>query len=351
MADKFTYKQVKKEKNKLQYEVKTSKELFNEIYEEIYRKEAKGVKVAGFRPGMAPRAEIERKIASNVLNNTINKLLPDVTYEILLKEDLNPISGIKYDLKKINEDSSIDYEFTVINTPEINVEELSKIKVDSRIEDVKNEEIDMVIRNIIQSTLKEEDWKTEPKEGEEQKQDFEITDEMVSKLGYEDEKTYEGLKIKVKETLERVKKEQSENEYAAKVLEKAVKIVDFIVPEDLVEDEVNHREHHFVERVQNLKLDVETYLKTQNKTLESLREEWRNEIKSNAAVDILTINLAKQEKLIPTEEELEEEIEKIEDQVTKIKYKTDESLRDHMRTVMARNKGVKRIVDLTKENK
>lgn len=353
---KFDYKQLEKDKNKFKFEVKTTKEAFDEEYETIFKEESKNVKIAGFRPGMAPRAEIEKRIASDVLNKTVNSLLPKITFEILVQENINPISGVQYDLKNINADSSIDYEFTVVNSPEINVSELAKIKVEHKAEEVKDEEIEMVIRNIIQTTLPEADWKKprEKKEGEEEPanaNDFEVTDELVKKLGYEEETTYEGLKAKVRETLARVKEEQSENEYAQKVLKEAVKVADFIIPEDMVEDEVHHREHHFIERLENLKLDADSYLKTQNKTMEDVKNEWREEIKQTAGVDILAINLAKQEKLVPTEEEIEAEIEQIEDEITKIRYKSDEGLRDQMRTVLTRNKGVKKLVDLTKENK
>lgn len=343
--EKFTYKKIKQEKNKLEFEVKTSPEIYDELYADVYKEEAQKVKIAGFRPGKAPKSEVERRIAMDVVNKTVNTLLPKVAYEILVKEDLNPISSVKYDVTGINEDKSIDFTMTIVDSPKIDVNQLKKIKVKEKIEEVKDEEIDMVIRNIIQSTLPEDEWKS--KEGG----DVEITDELVKKLGYEDETTVEGLKAKVKETLERVKKEQAENEYVQNVLKEAVKISDFYIPEDLIEEEVHHREHHFVERLENLKLDVDSYLKTQNKTMEDVKNEWRKEIEESAGVDILTINLARQEKLVPTEEEIEEEIDKIEDEITRIRYKSDEGLRDQMRTVLTRNRGAKKIVDLTKENK
>lgn len=342
MSDKgYIYKEIKKDKNNLTFEVKVTKELFQKTYDATFKDESKNVKVPGFRPGMAPKAELEKRIGLDVVNQSINRILPEVSYEILVELGINPISNLKYDLKKINDDSSVEFEFTVSNAPVIDVSKISTIKVERKKEEVSDEEVEMVLRNIIQSTLPEEISKL--KEGEELK----ITDEMVQKLGYEDEKTYDGLKAKVRETLERVKEEQNENEYAQKVLEEAVKLADFFIPEDLIEDEIHHREHHFEDRLKKLKLDKESYMKTQNKTMDEIRNEWRKEIEKNAGVDILTINLAKQEKLVPTEEELEEEIEKIEDEITKIRYRSDERLRDQMRTIISRNRGVQKIIDLS----
>lgn len=356
--DKFTYKLLKKEKNKFEYDVKVSKEAFDQIYNEIFDVEAQKVKLPGFRPGKAPRAEVETRIAPDVLNKTINRLLPNVTYEIILKEELNPISNVSYDLKKINEDSTIEYSFTIYDSPEVKASDLSKMKVEYKEEKVKDEEIDMVIRNIIQQTLPEEVWNKGVKKGKksvkkdtEEKEEpvqFEITDEMVAQLGYEDEKTLDGLKSKVRETLEKVKKEQTENEYANKVLKEAIKYVDFLIPEDLIEHEVEHREHHFIERLKKLKLDIDAYLKTQNKTLEDLRKNWKADIENAIGADIITINLAKSEKLVPTEEEIEEEIEKFEDEIAKVRYRSDERLRDQLRTAITRDRGLRKLMDIAK---
>lgn len=344
--DKFTYKLVKQEKNKFEFEVKASKESFEEVYEVVYKEEAAKVKIAGFRPGKAPRAEVEKRISIDVINRTINKLLPQVAYEILVKEDLNPISSVQYDLKNINEDKSIDFTMSIVDTPKIDIAKLKKIKVEEKVEEVKDDEVEMVMKNIIQSTLPEEDWK--PKD---EKAEFVVTDELVAKLGYEDEKSVEGLKKKVKETLERVKKEQAEEEYTLQVLKEAVKVSDFLIPEDLVEDEVHHREHHFVERLENLKLDMDSYLKTQNKTLEDIQSEWRKEITESAGIDILAISVAKQENLVPTEEELDSEIDQIEDEITRIRYKSDERLREQMRTTLTRNRGVRKVVEIVRGDK
>jgi FKBP-type peptidyl-prolyl cis-trans isomerase (trigger factor) len=344
---KHTYKLLKQEKNKYTFEAHAKKEDFKRIYETEFNKESAKVKIPGFRPGKAPRAEIERKLAGDLINNTINRLLPQITYEILVDEDLNPISSVKYDIKKINDDSSIDFEFSVLDTPKINVAALTKIKVQEPPVEITDEEVETVIRNIIESSIPKEELEELKKKDEK----FKITDKMVAKLGYEEETTYEGLKSKVRETLENVKREQSENEYVSNVLKEAVKVVDFFLPEDMIEDEVRHREEHFNDRLKKLDLDIEAYLKTQGKTFEEIKNEWRAEIEESAAIDILTINFARQENLVPTEEELDSEIEKIEDEVTRIRYKTDSKLRDQMRTILSRNKGALKIVELSKKKK
>lgn len=343
MSD-FEYKVKNKDKNKFEFSVTVSKEKFNEVYEKVLKEKSGKIKLPGFRPGKAPRIEVEKRIATEVIDGAINKLLPDITYQIIIKEDLNPISGVKYDLNGIEKEGEITYSFAVVNSPEIDIAKLSALSI-PRIDtdEIKDDEITTVVKSLVQTTLKKEEWSNE--DGSEK----EITDEMVSKLGYEDEKSIKGLREKIKETLKRVKEEQNENAYVSNVLKSAVEIVDFYIPEDLIENEVHHKEHHFEERIQELGLDRDTYLKAQNKTIDQLREEWKKEVEQNAGVDILTISLARSENLIPTEKELEEEIEKIQDEVTKIRYKTDDRLKEQMRTILARNKGISKIIELNEK--
>jgi FKBP-type peptidyl-prolyl cis-trans isomerase (trigger factor) len=347
MATRFDYKLKEKDKNKLVYEVKTKPELFKSTYESIFKIDAERVKLPGFRPGKAPRIEIEKRIAADVLNKTINRIIPDVTLEILQTEKLNPISTAKYDIEKVNEASEVEYTFTVYVSPEIDTDKLKKIKVKYEEEKVEEKEIDDVIKSVIKSSLPKEKW-SKAKEGETEEEDIQITDELVAELGYEDEKTLDGLKAKVRETLENVKKEQADKKLAEEALTQAVKVIDFYLPEEIVHEELHRREHEFIDRLTRIKLDVDAYLKTQDKTMDQIKEEWEEDIKKGVSNDIVAINLAAKEKLVPTEEQLDAEIEKFENEMVRIQYKSNEKLRDQLRTVLTRDNGVKKLIELVK---
>ncbi|MEO6729540.1 MAG: trigger factor [Candidatus Dojkabacteria bacterium] len=362
MSDKFTYKKKDQKKNNFTYEVVVSADHQKEVQDKVYKELSKDVKVAGFRPGKAPKDMIEGKIAMEVLNETVNRILPDVSYEILNTEKFNPLSRLEYNFKEFNKDGGLTFEFSFANSPEIKVSDLKKIKVTKKVEPVTDAEVDLVIRNIIQSTLPKEKWSKEEKKDDEKKTDekelatsnkqpetkFEITDEMVADLGYEDEKTLVGLKKKVLDSLQEVKDNQAEEEFTGKVLEEAMKVVDFEVPHSLIHDEIHNREHAFLERLKNINLDLEAYLKTQNKTMEQIHDEWHKDIEKGAFGDILAINLAVQEKLIPTEEEMEEEINKVEDKVLQVQYRGNPQMRDQLRTFLTRNKGIKKLLEVVR---
>ncbi|MEP7103987.1 MAG: trigger factor [Candidatus Dojkabacteria bacterium] len=363
MSDKYSYKKIDQHKNHYTFEVTVKETYQKEVQTKVFNNLAKNVKVPGFRPGKAPKEMIEGKIAMDVLNETVNRILPEVAFEVLSEEKLNPISKVQYDFKDFNKDGSITFNFSIFNSPEIKISDLKKIKVAVKKEAVTDVEVDMVIRNIIQSTLPKEKWESKNEKNEKNKdlsdeasaksevKPFEITDELVVELGYEDEKTVEGLKSKVKESLQEVKDNQAEEEFTSKVLDEAMKVIDFEVPSDLVHEELHRREHAFEDRLKKINLELDTYLKTQNKSMDDIKKEWEADITKGAFTDILSINLAVQEKLIPTEEDMEKEIEKVEDKVLKVQYKGNPAMREQLRTFMTRNNGIKKLVEIVKENK
>ena len=367
--DGFTYKKLEELKNKRTFEVKVEYSVYKELEDKIFAESSKKVKLAGFRPGKAPKELIEKEIASSVFSKTINKLLTDLAYEILTKEDLNPISHIDYDLKDFDKDKGLTFTFTFLNQPKIDIEKLKKISVKKEEIVVKAEEIDDVIRNMIRNNLPVEKYdknakvnpesssgqksevegqKLEDQKPEEVSRDFEITNELVKELGYEDAKTYDEIKAKVKETLTKFKDEQVSSDYNGKIIEAAVKAVDFDLPEDMVNEEVTKKEEDFKNRLRKIKLDIDAYLKTQSTTIEKLKENWANEAKAQISTDLLLVNLAVQEKLVPTEEDVDAEIEKIEDKKLKAQYKGQRN-KDYLRTLMTRERGFTRLVELIKK--
>jgi trigger factor len=368
MEERFKYKVVEQNKNVKTFEVTIEKSLEQEYYEKQYTKLSANVKIPGFRPGKAPRNVVEPKVAMDALNETINTLLPDVTVQVLVKENITPLGRIHYDLEEVKGSDGLSYKFTVHTYPEINVEKVKKIKVEAKKGEVKEDEVDAVIRNIIRSTLPPEKWRKETKAEKESKDSeaedterkenkveeitvddsFEITDEMVAELGYEDAQTLEVLKKQVRESLEKTKENQYESELLEKGLVEVQKVVEMVVPHELVHQEADHRQADFEERLAKINLKVEDYLKTQGKTMEDIHSEWEADIEKMLFRDVFAVQLAHTEKIVPTEEELDEEIDKIEDEMTRIKYKGNQNYRDQFRTMVSVNKGLERFISWIK---
>jgi len=372
----YTFKQTENKNNKNTYEVVVNYSYYQILEDKVFSEEAKKIKMPGFRPGKAPKELIEKDISSKVFTNAINKLLPEIAFEILTQENLNPLANLDYSLKEFDKDKGVIFTFTLFTQPVIDIKKLETIKIFITENEVKEEEIDDVIRNMLKqkekSKKKEEDKideaelvgednndshkdQLEPlavniednknKKGEIQ---AEITDEEIKTLGYEDANTYSELKEKIRESLLKFKEQQSNNELSQKAIEEALKVIQFDLPDEMVKNETIKQEEEFRNRLNKIKLNEEGYLKTQGTTIEKLREEWEKESRSQISTDLMLINIAIQEKIVPTEEDVDNEIKSIKDQKIKMQYQNVKN-RDYLRTLMTRDRGLSKLMQIVKK--
>ncbi len=356
--DNYTYKQSEKKNNKYIYEVKVSYAYFQKFEDSAFAIESKKVKLPGFRPGHAPKHLVEKEVATKILTRAINNLLPAIASEVVTKENLNPMHELHYDLKEFDKDKDIVFTFELYAQPEIKIEDFKKLSVKYDEPKVNDEEVESVVKNMIRNSLGEEKLKPHLKkdkvedkgkgEGRDDELDFDITEDMVKELKYEDATTLEEVKKKVSEAMFEIKKQQYENEYVNKVVEQALKMVEIELPEHLLEDEVFRKEEDFRNRLSKIKLDVDNYLNTQGTTIEKMREDWKKEAMNQVSSDLLLINLAVGEKNIPTEEEVDVEIEKISNPQIKAQYKERRN-KDYFRTLMTRDRGLSKLLEIAKK--
>lgn len=344
-AHNYKYEIKEKKKNKVKIEVVVDYAEYEKYEQESIKRLASTVKVPGFRPGKAPKDMVQGQVAAKAMNNAVNALLPHLAEHILSDEKMNPIAPIDYDLKELDKEKGLIFEMEFYDHPEIKADQFKKLKVEEKSSEVTEAEVMEVIRNMI-SNNKPKDEKEEDEEKKDE--EFEVTDEMVAELKYDNETTLEGLKGKVREAMENLKKEQMTNQFANEVIEEALKLSDFELPESIVEDSAIRSEEDFKSRLAQIKLDLGAYLKTQNTTLEEQRKLWREEAEKQIKTDLLVINLAVSENLTPSEEELESEINKIQDKKVQEQYRNNPGNMNYMRTMMARERGLNRLLDIAR---
>lgn len=367
----YKFKAVAKTKDKHEYEVKVDYKELEPFIEQEYQRLSKNVKITGFRPGKAPRAKIEAEIGSDMLMGALNKLLPEVAFQIMEQEKSKPTGAPDYDLKKVEQKEGIEFNFSFVNYPDVKLGDFSKIKIEKEEAKVTAEDIDMVIKNIVRQNLtpekikeltkvtetkpkkekakkSEENEKTSKKKVEKevptQIEDFELNEELIAELKME-QKNLKEVRAEVETRLLDVKKEQIENDYTQKVLEEAIKISKFEMPISFVESEVKSMEQDFASRLQDLKLDIKTFLEAQGTSLEEKRKEWEKQSELVVGRDLVLINLANEHKLVATDEEVQAEIDTITEPQVKERYKS-QSAREYVRTVMTRQKGMDKLLEL-----
>jgi trigger factor len=379
MAEKYQFKQLSNTTDETVYEVSVGHELFDEYKEKTFKELSSEVKIPGFRPGKAPRDLIEVKLGSKLVTETLGKILPQVAYEVVVKEDLNPITQLDYKVTDIKEDGSIVFTFSFTSYPKVKLGDLAKVKATKKVKEVTDSDVELVIRNMIMSSLPEEKWKKNTPEASEENTSkkktaaktttkasskkaekkesaetlFEITDELVSELKFEEVKTVAEMKKTVKKKLEEIKSQEAEDDYISEIIKNLIEISEVPVPAVFLEKETKRIEDSFLNRLTQINLEAEVYLQTQGTTLEKKREEWKKDALNSIQNELVLLQLALDQKVMPTDEEVENQINSIQDAATRESYANDEGRR-YVRSILTKQKSVKKLLELVEgkpENK
>lgn len=312
--------------------VSVTPELFAEFKEKAYQELAKEVKISGFRPGKAPRAKVEAKIGNDLYSETIRRLLPEVAADIVEREELNPVTQLKYDIGKFSEAEGVEFSFEFTNYPEVKLPDIKKLSVEVDMnEEVSEEEVMDVIErlytneemeNAPQAEEKEskDDEKKEKKSKKEEKFDIsKVTDEMVAKWDINGAKSVDELKKQIEERLADVKHEQAHRQLENKVLETTIEKAKFDIPAALLDAQTEELLKQYLARIDELDVERDTFLAAQGLDMKKLKDQKKDEAEKQISVDLVLNQVAKENDLVPTNEEIQAQIDAVTDEETKQK--------------------------------
>jgi trigger factor len=372
--EKFTYKKITESADFIEYLVTVDWDLFNSEKDRVFEELAKDVQLPGFRPGKGPRQAIEEKLGTKLLSETLNGLLPRLTYEIIVKEQMNPITQPEYDIKEIDPTKGVVYSFKFTNYPDVKLGDFTKIKVKKKQVNVTEKDVEDVIKNIAQTTLtpdqlkkitktdlkktkkattdtKLKEKKKSSKAGETTQKEsvnIELSDDLVKELGYAEHKTLSSLKKEVKTKLEEIQKKQIEEDYISQIVEQALELCEFTIPKILLDRESQNMEREFLSRLEQLKINPDDFLKSQGTSLEEKRKVWKKEAEKRLASDLVLIKIASEYKLLPSDEDVKKEINKITDEKTREQYQNDKA-KDYVKTVLTKRRGVEKLKEIVEK--
>lgn len=392
----YTHKQTHNDVNKIEYEVTVAFDELKPFEEQAYNALSKSVKIEGFRPGKAPRQAIVARLGVKLINESVGRLLPAVAFDIIDKEKMQPVNTPDYDLVDLSPEKGVIFKFWFTNYPSVTLGDFSKIKVKK--EDIKTteEDVDTVVKSIVRSSVKPErireltkvteikpasekakDKKSKDKKAEEDHEghdhshddhdhsheghdhehdhshedkgnfDFELNDALITELGYEKEQTLKDVQESVRKRLDEMKAQQAEEKYVGAVVEELIKLSKFEIPDRFIKSEVEATEKDFNNRLEDLKLEKELYLKTQGVTYEQKLKDWEEQARKRVSADIILINIAMQNDKLPTEEDIEKEIATIQDPSVRASYQTDNGRR-YIRGVLTKQNGLHILLEKVK---
>lgn len=135
----------------------------------------------------------------------------------------------------------------------------------------------------------------------------ELNEDFFKDLGYDDVKTVEDLKKKVKEHLEEEQNHRLEDEHLEKCLDKAVSNMKVDINEEIIDDEVHHMIHQYEEQLKMQGLDINKYYELTGQTHDDLHKQMEGEATKRVKYRYLIEEIAKKENIDFTKEEVEKE--------------------------------------------
>ena len=137
-------------KNKHEFTIKIDGEEWEKAQDAAFQKRNKNAKIAGFRPGKAPKDVFIKHYGKESLYFDAADALLNVAYSKMLeKEKVVPVVEPKVDIKSIDE-KGIEYIFTVITKPEVKIKKYKKLGVKKEEVKVSKEEIDHEIEHLLE---------------------------------------------------------------------------------------------------------------------------------------------------------------------------------------------------------
>ncbi len=239
----------------------------------------KDVEIPGFRKGNAPVEKAAEKLSKEkVLEKTLLSIIPDLLAKAIEEEKLKPATYPKIELIKADENEPWEVRVVTCELPKIELPDYKKAIMDMASS---------------ASIIKPGDAKEGP---------VELTrDDKINKI-----------------------------------IMLLLDLVKVVIPQVLVEEEVNARLSSLLARIEKLGLNLEGYLASVGKNPESLRKEYQGEAERAIALELILNEIAQNENIDVTPEKVEEAM-KATDDAHGHSHPHDEQQRNVVRSILRRS--------------
>lgn len=158
----------------------------------------------------------------------------------------------------------------------------------------------------------------------------ELNDDFAQDVNVKDVNTVDELKAFVRKRLEDTRKNEAENKADSELMDQLAEKVEADIPDVMVENEIQQNIQQLQQQLSQYGITLANYLKMMNKTADDLKKDYQEEAEKTVKVRLGLEQIAKNENLEATAEDLENEYKKIADQykleVEKVKSMIDENL-------------------------
>jgi len=330
-------------------------------WDQTLQKMAQDLELPGFRKGAAPTPMVEQNLGTKLQDEVLKQAMPNFLIQALQGSDIVPIDYPKYDLISFVKGQQMQYKATITNRPQVSVGNYKTIKATRPTpKTVSDEDVNKVIDDLFKRWKVRQSSAVSPQSSATQNQNqpgqvgsisFQAGNPSTSSgsstptngqaegpaspaggQGRPDDTFAKAMGAnnlmdllgKVRKDLESNTSYNNELDFEEAILQEVEKITTVEIPDVLIQDELNRMLVSLQRRVADMGLLLEDYLKGQGKTLEQIKSEWRPQAEKNVRMELGLAEIARQEGVTISDQELQAEIDKIQDQRVKQQFQSQE---------------------------
>ena len=139
----------------------------------------------------------------------------------------------------------------------------------------------------------------------------EVDDDFAKDVSIPEVETAEQLVVKVRERLEKSRKDAAESKADNALMEELVAHTTVDLPEALIEEEVQNQIQQLANQISQYGMSLTQYLSMMGKKPEDLKEDYRENAVTTVTVRLALEKIAEVENIVPTDADLDEEYETI----------------------------------------
>jgi trigger factor len=297
------------------------------------------VELPGFRKGTAPLPMVEQNLGARLQDEVLRSVMPQALVDALQGTDVVPIDYPQYSEVSFAKGNNLQFKAHVTQRPQVTVGDYKTIKVGRpQIQTTTDEQINKIIDDLFARWKARQPANVSSNQPQPQGGSLNFSGQTMPQAPLQDvpaapndqfaqavgAKNLLDLHQKIKQDLEAEAQYNNELDYEEAILQEVEKVTQVEIPEILVEDELKRMLVSLQRRVADMGLLMEDYLRTQNKTLEGLKGEWREQAEKNVRMELGLSEIARMENVNISDQEVQAEIDKIQDARVKQQFEAEE---------------------------
>ena len=355
MANYKITKEEKLEKSQIKLVVELTDEAVARYEEKALADIGKDVKMDGFREGKVPTDMLKEKVGELAIKEQATRYaIQDVLFPIIQEKDIKPIMEPAITIDKLAIGAPAQFTVVLTVVPEVTLADYKKIAKSvkaEKAEAITDEDLEAHIERIRTNYAQNERQTHDHKEGEDCKDCKdkpelpELNDEFVAKLG--DFKDVKDFKTKLKKSMGEEKEMQAKHKRREVIISEVIEKSEIELPEVLIEQELGAMLAQLEQDVSRMGIkNLEEYYTAINKTAEEIQTEWRPDAEKRAKMNSILPAIAKEESIVPDEEEVKKQIDTIKETHLKGQEVDEFKLKVYVEGVMVNEAVLKHLEEL-----